>query len=114
MMRLPASQRYSARVPPLRGNLAANYAARARIPSAMFVDVFALLGANRLGTVPVFTPDGRFISQDLHHLTPAGARWLGGILFAQPQFAHLTSQSLTAPPCNPGGQIACPEPGRTR
>ena len=26
-------------------------------------------------TVPVFTPDGRFISQDCRHLTRAGARY---------------------------------------
>ncbi len=30
--------------------------------------------------VPVFTPDGKFISQDCRHLTPAGAAYIGKIL----------------------------------
>jgi hypothetical protein len=30
-------------------------------------------------TVPVFTPDCRFISQDAEHLTPAGARYIAAL-----------------------------------
>ena len=41
------------------------------------------------GTVPVFTPERKFISQDRKHLTRAGARWLGPKVFAAPQFAFL-------------------------
>lgn len=32
------------------------------------------------GTIPVFTPDGMFISQDCRHLTPAGAKYYASIL----------------------------------
>ncbi|MEO6717412.1 MAG: acyltransferase [Novosphingobium sp.] len=114
VMRLPTNQRYIARVPPLAGDLSGNTAARARIPADMFVDLFALLGADSDGTVPVFTPEGRFISQDTHHLTPAGARWLGEIVFAQPQFADLARRGIAMPLCEPGRQTACREPGRKR
>jgi peptidoglycan/LPS O-acetylase OafA/YrhL len=44
-----------------------------------YIDVLAqLLDSN--GTVPVFTPDGKFISQDTVHLTKAGATYLSALL----------------------------------
>jgi hypothetical protein len=48
-----------------------------------FVDIFAMI-ADEARRVPVFTPDHELISQDTHHLTPAGARYLGKLLFEHP------------------------------
>lgn len=44
-----------------------------------FID---MIGAVQLedGTIPVFTPDGRFISQDCRHLTHAGAQYYTQVL----------------------------------
>ncbi|MFC5385291.1 acyltransferase family protein [Aquamicrobium segne] len=44
-----------------------------------YVDLMAPL-LDEDDTVPVFTPDGRFISQDCRHLTIAGAEYLGRVL----------------------------------
>lgn len=44
-----------------------------------FID---MIGAVQLedGTIPVFTPEGKFISQDCTHLTKAGAQYYARIL----------------------------------
>ena len=33
-------------------------------------------------TCMVFTPQGELISEDNHHLTKAGARYIGGLVFS--------------------------------
>lgn len=55
VMLLPADQRYAYRVRPVAGLTTANAAARAVIPAANYVDLFALMD-DGTGTVPVFTP----------------------------------------------------------
>ena len=88
VMLLPEPQRYGFRAKPLADATKANAAARAMIPARYYVDLFALLD-NGTGTVPVFTPERKLISQDRKHLTRAGARYLGEKVFAQPQFSWL-------------------------
>ena len=85
---LPEARRYSFRAKPLDYARSDNAAARAAIPANHFVDLLGLLDDGK-GTVPVFTPQRQLISQDRHHLTRAGARFLGEKLFAQPQFSWL-------------------------
>lgn len=63
------------------------FSRRARWP-APYVDIVAKI-EDRRGQVPVFTPQGLFISHDGRHLTEAGARWLAPILLADPAFAPL-------------------------
>ncbi len=87
-MRLPAPQRYALRVPPRPRELDADAEVRAVIPVADYIDLFVLLGDTK-GRMPVFTPDRRFITQDGRHLTPGGAKWLGEVVFAQPQLSGL-------------------------
>lgn len=88
VMRLPAAQRYVWRATPQSGLAAQSAAARAALPAGSYVDLLALMDDGS-ETVPVFTPQRKLISQDHRHLTPAGAQWLGGIVFAQPQLAFL-------------------------
>jgi hypothetical protein len=42
------------------------------------------------GRVPVFTPTGKFISEDRTHLTEAGARYIGSIVFQHPALSALS------------------------
>ena len=51
------------------------------LPYGIFVDTLALLCSSGC---PLFTPNGELISHDGSHLTSAGARYVGGILFAAP------------------------------
>lgn len=88
IMLLPESRRYGYRAHPLAYALADNAAARAALPAESYVDLLALLD-DGTGTVPVFTPERKLISQDRRHLTRAGARFIGEKVFAQPQFAWL-------------------------
>jgi len=88
VMLLPEGQRYTYRAKPLEQFVAYNNEARRIIPAKYYVDLFAMLD-DGTHTVPVFTPDRKFISQDGKHLTAAGARYLGTMVFAQPQFAWL-------------------------
>lgn len=87
VMRLPESARRGLRVPPVRQSLADNRAA-ARVLGPYYVDIFGLLD-DGAGTVPVFTPESDFISQDRLHLTRPGARYVGNLVFATPQLSWL-------------------------
>lgn len=88
VMLLPEARRYSYRAKPLAFAFEANVEVRRAIPGKYYIDLFRLLD-DGTGTVPVFTPDRKFISQDRRHLTSAGARFLGEKVFAQPQFSWL-------------------------
>ena len=57
---------------------------RETLPKGVFVDTLALLCPNGC---PLFTADGALISHDGSHLTRAGARHIGGVLFATPPLA---------------------------
>lgn len=61
-------------------------AIRAGAPEGRLVDIEALTCAPDW-TCPAFTPAGDLISYDGSHLTQAGARYLGPILFADPRLA---------------------------
>lgn len=90
IMLLPEARRYTFRAKPVALALDGNAEARRAIPARYYVDLFAILDdGTGQSTVPVFTPDRKLISQDRHHLTRAGARFVGEKLFAQPQFAWL-------------------------
>jgi hypothetical protein len=65
-----------------------NALARRALPG-VYVDVLAIL-ADGNGRVPAFTPDRRLISQDRAHLTQAGARYVGTLLFRHPLLRDLT------------------------
>ena len=85
-MLVPPEDRQTLRVKPLAESVTANAAARRVLPQGAYVDVLALLDDGS-GTVPVFAPAARFISQDRLHLTRAGARLVGTLVFAQPALA---------------------------
>jgi hypothetical protein len=95
IMHLPADRRYQWRVHPLAELEAENRAAAAAIPAPNYLNVLSLLD-DGTATVPVFTPERKFISQDRRHLTRAGARYVGSIVFAQPQFAWTRTGRLEA------------------
>ena len=86
VMLVPPENRQTLRVKPLAESVMANQAARQAIPGDAFIDVLALMDDGS-GTVPIFTPDARFISQDRLHLTRAGSRLVGTLVFAQPAIA---------------------------
>jgi peptidoglycan/LPS O-acetylase OafA/YrhL len=88
VMLLPAGQRAGWHVAPVDEAVAANAAAKRVLPPDIYVDMIAML-ANAEGKVPVFTPDGKFISQDREHLTRYGAIHVGGIVFRHPALQAL-------------------------
>lgn len=90
VMLLPRNQRYSYRARPLADAVTNNLVARKVVPARYYVDLLALLDDGQ-GTVPVFTPDRKFISQDRKHLTKAGARFLGPKVFADSRFSWLAN-----------------------
>lgn len=48
------------------------------------------------GEVPIFTSSGEFITYDTNHLTPAGARFLGEVLFSRTKLAAIFNRDLVA------------------
>ena len=88
VMLQPREQRLTWRVRPLPEALRANAAARHALPPEVYVDMIGML-ADAQGRVPVFTPQGKFISQDREHLTRPGAIYVGGIVFRHPALAAL-------------------------
>lgn len=67
--------------------MAVNNTLRTQVGAANFVDIHQLTcGAGN--TCPVFTPDLELISFDGGHFTPAGARYVGSLLFSQPPLAE--------------------------
>jgi peptidoglycan/LPS O-acetylase OafA/YrhL len=88
VMLIPRDRRYAYRARPLAEMVSDNRAARAAIPPRYYVDVLGLLD-DGTGTVPVFTPERKFISQDRRHLTQPGARFVGEKVFSAPAFAAL-------------------------
>jgi peptidoglycan/LPS O-acetylase OafA/YrhL len=88
VMRLPAPDKYSYRVRVLDNVLQEHEAVAQAISSEYFVDLLGLL-ADADGRVPVFTPDHKLISQDTMHLTKAGAKFVGQILFEHPLLTRL-------------------------
>jgi peptidoglycan/LPS O-acetylase OafA/YrhL len=86
VMLLPAASRHRYRARPHARWLDDSLAARQALPARYYLDLFALLD-DGTQTVPVVTPDGKLISWDGRHLTSAGARYLGELVFAQPQMA---------------------------
>ncbi|MES2442297.1 MAG: acyltransferase family protein [Pseudomonadota bacterium] len=98
VMLLPQSVRLTWRVRPSAEAVAANRAAKRTLPAASYADLLGMIGDGE-GKVPVFTPEGKFISQDREHLTIAGARYLGPIVFRHPALAVLAAavRSRAAP-----------------
>jgi peptidoglycan/LPS O-acetylase OafA/YrhL len=88
VMRLPAAQRFSYRALILESVWLRNEEVSRYIPQANFVNVIQLL-ADADRRVPVFTEDRSLISQDTIHLTKAGAKFVGRILFEHPLLADL-------------------------
>lgn len=46
--------------------------------------------------MPIFTSSGEFITYDKNHLTPAGARFLGDVLFSKTKLAAIFNRELIA------------------
>jgi hypothetical protein len=65
-----------------------NEADRARIVDAEYVDLLSML-MDADGRVPLVSPEGRLISEDGGHLTRAGARFVGRLLFEHPALRDL-------------------------
>jgi hypothetical protein len=81
----------AAALPALRNDaspthMATNAAMEQHVPAAMFVDTHRILcGAGP--SCPLFTPAGALVAFDGNHLTQAGARYVGGLLFRDPLLA---------------------------
>ncbi|MEK9661972.1 MAG: hypothetical protein VW644_09590, partial [Alphaproteobacteria bacterium] len=75
--------RYAFRTRVLRDVADNNARMAALVGPGQYVDLLALL-ADADGRVPVFTPDRKLITQDRQHLTQAGARYIGKVLFDHP------------------------------
>lgn len=65
-----------------------NEADRARIVDAEYVDLLSML-MDADGRVPLVSPEGQLISEDGGHLTRAGARFVGKLLFEHPTLRDL-------------------------
>lgn len=89
IMLLDPSTRYTYRTRPLSEAVQDNTEASKRFPEDLYVDILKMIG-DQQGRVPVFTPDRKFISQDRTHLTQAGARYVGGIVFQHPALRDLS------------------------
>lgn len=89
IMRLSPSERYTYRARVLDYIVERNNAARNEVPEEMYLDILSLLMDDE-HRVPVFTPDQRLISQDRFHLTPAGAKYLGELIFKHPAISDLS------------------------
>lgn len=88
VMRLDPAVRYSYRAAVLDDIWRQNQAMATAFPERYFVNLLALI-ADKERRVPVFTPDGKIISQDRKHLTRDGARFVGAKLFEHPLLAPL-------------------------
>ncbi|MEZ0244326.1 MAG: acyltransferase family protein, partial [Sphingomonas sp.] len=99
IMRMPPAQRISWRVVPLPEAIQVNDAIRRQLPPEIYVDVIGML-SDAQGRVLVFTPEGKFISQDREHLTRPGAVFVGGIIFRHPALRALLDAG-TAKPAHP-------------
>jgi len=69
------------RVKPLPSVMQFNEAAKTRLGDD-YVDVMSVV-LDGAGTVPLFTPQGRFVAYDTNHLTKFGALFLGTQLVAR-------------------------------
>jgi peptidoglycan/LPS O-acetylase OafA/YrhL len=72
-------------------HLDANDLLRKALPPTEFVDVEKIVCGSE-ATCPAFTPDGSVISFDGSHLTPAGAKYVGSLLFGQAPLKSLTER----------------------
>jgi hypothetical protein len=88
VMRLDPATRYSYRAKVLDDIWRQNEQMARAFPERYFVNILALI-ADGDERVPVFTDDGKIISQDRKHLTRAGARFIGTRLFQHPLLAPL-------------------------
>lgn len=76
---LPRESLYKHRVRPLKTVSSFNKKARNTIRSH-YIDLIGLLSDTQ-GKLPIFTDKNTFITYDTSHLTPDGARYVGGLLF---------------------------------
>ncbi len=90
LLHLPPAERYRARFSADPYVVNSSRQAARQLPAGVYVDVLSLLDRGD-GRLPGYTPDRKLVSMDTRHLTPAGARWVGGKLFALPALAHLRS-----------------------
>ncbi len=85
----------AASLPALRNDanpdhMATNALMEKDVAPAMFVDTHRILcGAGP--SCPLFTPEGALVAFDGNHLTQAGARYVGGLLFRDPLLAPYAS-----------------------
>lgn len=99
VMLLPEHTRYAYRTLPLAEVVTMNARARVRF-GVDYVDILRMI-SDPNGRVPVFTPDRHFISQDRKHLTPAGAAYLGALVYDTPALQSLVSADHRAPQPSP-------------
>lgn len=83
IMMLEPERRYSYQAKVVKEYVASNEIGRKLASPDEYVDILTFISP-RYGYVPVFTPDRKFISQDREHLTPAGARYIGELIFKSP------------------------------
>ena len=88
-MSAEAAARFRVRVLP--EVIESNERARELVPAECFVDVLGRI-ADAEGRVPLMTPAGELISEDGAHLTRAGARYVGSIVFEHPLLRPLRGE----------------------
>ena len=82
---------------PNERRLAANETLKRLLPPEMFIDLWPINCDAPQSCAP-FTPSGELMSADGSHLTLAGARYLGGLIFARPPLnAYLAAVASAAP-----------------
>ena len=91
IMLLREEERYAFRAKVLDYVIERNERAKSEVPAGLYVDVMELI-IDEDSRVPVFTPNKKLISQDRFHLTPSGAKYLGGLLFEHPLLRELKHQ----------------------
>jgi peptidoglycan/LPS O-acetylase OafA/YrhL len=88
VMLLPKAERYVYRTKVLPEIIKYENDAQEIIPETMYISILQCL-IDSEGRVPVFTPAGKFISQDRRHFTQYGAEYVGKLLFQHPQLSQL-------------------------
>lgn len=58
-----------------------------------YIDLIAMI-SDEENKVPVFTPDGKFISQDCLHLTKAGAKYFGSLINQEISFLEIENNII--------------------
>ncbi len=88
LMRISPTQRATYTAPVSKKVLDTDKELANELPSTCFVSLLTTI-RDPQGRVPVFTENGKLISQDRRHLTKSGAKFIGALLFEDPRLQDL-------------------------